>query len=165
MFQKQMHNVQSPGSLPPGEGWGEGLLLSKMIQLRAWEHVAQVTEIRAGLVRRTPSIRSTETTISEVERELVFWTSPSPRPSPGGRGRLSRVTWPCIPFDGCTVCWLLRPFGVSVECPGAFETTRSERVRLVLRSFAPTPAATLSHGMTGGCSWARDEERFARSVL
>src|ERR1700674_5360154 len=49
-----------------------------------------------------PSIRSTETTISEAESEPVLLTSPSPQPSPGGRGRSSSVTWTCIFFVGWT---------------------------------------------------------------
>jgi hypothetical protein len=37
-----------------------------------------------------------KTMIREVESDAMFLTSPSPRPSPGGRGRSSRPTWSCI---------------------------------------------------------------------
>src|SRR5229473_6291945 len=81
--------------------------------------------------RRTPSIRSTETTISNVERELVLLTSPSPQPSPGGRGRSSSVTWPCIFFVwvDCTSV-TLRPYflGSLNECLSVLRRSHRERV-------------------------------------
>src|SRR5260370_3969220 len=89
--------------LPPGEGRGEGSMLSTILQLAfppGWSvgrHLHENAKHRLS----TLILRGCE----EIELSDTAG-NPSPRPSPGGRGRWSGVICMCISFAERTARWL-----------------------------------------------------------